>query len=63
MITSLENPFQSKSTGIDYANMSFFFAINVYNEQQEYSVQLTFREQWLDERLKFDDIQGKLCGF
>lgn len=27
---------------------------------QEYSVQLTFREQWTDERLKFDDIQGKL---
>ncbi|XP_055640479.1 glutamate-gated chloride channel isoform X11 [Toxorhynchites rutilus septentrionalis] len=27
---------------------------------QEYSVQLTFREQWLDERLKFDDIGGRL---
>lgn len=27
---------------------------------QEYSVQLTFREQWTDERLKFDDIQGEL---
>lgn len=26
---------------------------------QEYSVQLTFREQWTDERLKFDDIGGK----
>ncbi|XP_049535422.1 glutamate-gated chloride channel isoform X6 [Anopheles darlingi] len=26
----------------------------------EYSVQLTFREQWLDERLKFDDIGGRL---
>lgn len=26
---------------------------------QEYSVQLTFREQWTDERLKFDDIQGE----
>ncbi|XP_013098435.1 glutamate-gated chloride channel isoform X9 [Stomoxys calcitrans] len=26
----------------------------------EYSVQLTFREQWTDERLKFDDIQGRL---
>lgn len=39
------------------------FFCNQYNEQQEYSVQLTFREQWLDERLKFDDIQGKLCGF
>ncbi|XP_055850301.1 glutamate-gated chloride channel isoform X19 [Episyrphus balteatus] len=28
--------------------------------EQEYSVQLTFREQWTDERLKFDDIQGRL---
>ncbi|XP_050086021.1 glutamate-gated chloride channel isoform X13 [Anopheles aquasalis] len=28
--------------------------------EPEYSVQLTFREQWLDERLKFDDIGGRL---
>ncbi|KAL7039178.1 hypothetical protein ACKWTF_009826 [Chironomus riparius] len=28
--------------------------------KMEYSVQLTFREQWLDERLKFDDIGGRL---
>ncbi|XP_031836866.1 glycine receptor alpha 1 isoform X1 [Nomia melanderi] len=28
--------------------------------KMEYSVQLTFREQWLDERLKFDDSQGRL---
>ncbi|XP_046806051.1 glutamate-gated chloride channel isoform X27 [Lucilia cuprina] len=28
--------------------------------EREYSVQLTFREQWTDERLKFDDIQGRL---
>lgn len=27
---------------------------------QEYSVQLTFREQWLDERLKFNDLHGRL---
>lgn len=27
---------------------------------QEYSVQLTFREQWLDERLKFNDFNGKI---
>nr|AZZ73574.1 glutamate-gated chloride channel [Frankliniella occidentalis] len=26
----------------------------------EYSVQLTFREQWLDERLKFNDFNGKI---
>ncbi|XP_051158681.1 glutamate-gated chloride channel isoform X11 [Leptopilina boulardi] len=28
--------------------------------EQEYSVQLTFREQWIDERLKFNDFGGKL---
>ncbi|XP_063696455.1 glutamate-gated chloride channel isoform X4 [Culicoides brevitarsis] len=28
--------------------------------KMEYSVQLTFREQWTDERLKFDDIGGRL---
>lgn len=27
---------------------------------QEYSVQLTFREQWTDERLKFNDFGGRL---
>lgn len=30
----------------------------VYYSFQEYSVQLTFREQWVDERLKFDDYAG-----
>lgn len=34
------------------------FTTNNNNAIQEYSVQLTFREQWTDERLKFDDIQG-----
>ncbi|KAL1122563.1 hypothetical protein AAG570_002893 [Ranatra chinensis] len=28
--------------------------------KMEYSVQLTFREQWMDERLKFNDLGGKL---
>ncbi|XP_052130347.1 glutamate-gated chloride channel isoform X3 [Frankliniella occidentalis] len=28
--------------------------------KMEYSVQLTFREQWLDERLKFNDFNGKI---
>ncbi|XP_066599786.1 glutamate-gated chloride channel [Prorops nasuta] len=32
--------------------------IDDYN--MEYSVQLTFREQWLDERLKFNDLGGRL---
>ena len=26
---------------------------------QEFSVQLTYREQWNDERLKFTDLEGK----
>lgn len=26
--------------------------------KMEFSVQVTFREQWNDERLKFDDFQG-----
>ncbi|XP_012171846.1 glutamate-gated chloride channel isoform X3 [Bombus affinis] len=32
--------------------------IDDYN--MEYSVQLTFREQWLDERLRFSDFKGRL---
>ncbi|CAK9801316.1 Glutamate-gated chloride channel [Anthophora plagiata] len=28
--------------------------------KMEYSVQLTFREQWLDERLRFNDFEGRL---
>ncbi|XP_043599359.1 glutamate-gated chloride channel-like isoform X7 [Bombus pyrosoma] len=28
--------------------------------KMEYSVQLTFREQWLDERLRFSDFKGRL---
>ncbi|XP_021920383.1 glutamate-gated chloride channel isoform X3 [Zootermopsis nevadensis] len=28
--------------------------------KMEYSVQLTFREQWIDERLKFNDFGGKI---
>ncbi|XP_060828317.1 glutamate-gated chloride channel isoform X4 [Bombus pascuorum] len=28
--------------------------------KMEYSVQLTFREQWLDERLRFGDFKGRL---
>lgn len=35
------------------------FHSSLYN-LQEYSVQLTFREQWLDERLKFGDYGGRL---
>ena len=27
---------------------------------QEYSVQLTFRQTWIDSRLKFDDMNGQI---
>ena len=30
--------------------------------KMEFSVQVTFREQWNDERLKFDDFGGKLSA-
>nr|CAD7424623.1 unnamed protein product [Timema monikensis] len=32
----------------------------ISDNKMEYSVQLTFREQWLDERLKFNDFGGKI---
>lgn len=33
----------------------------IHNDaKMEYSVQLTFREQWTDERLKFDDFNGQI---
>ncbi|XP_076679968.1 glycine receptor alpha 1 isoform X6 [Andrena cerasifolii] len=39
----------------------FFRSISkIVDYKMEYSVQLTFREQWLDERLKFDDFGGRL---
>ncbi|XP_076234618.1 glycine receptor alpha 1 isoform X11 [Calliopsis andreniformis] len=39
----------------------FLRSISKINDyKMEYSVQLTFREQWLDERLKFDDFEGRL---
>ena len=27
---------------------------------QEYSIQITFREQWIDDRLQYDDMNGKI---
>lgn len=35
-------------------------APSLYWQFQEYSVQLTFREQWLDERLKFNDFGERI---
>ncbi|XP_033226881.1 glutamate-gated chloride channel isoform X5 [Belonocnema kinseyi] len=34
--------------------------MTISDNKMEYSVQLTFREQWLDERLKFNDFGGRL---
>ncbi|XP_055640471.1 glutamate-gated chloride channel isoform X4 [Toxorhynchites rutilus septentrionalis] len=43
-----------------YVNMFLRSISKIDDYKMEYSVQLTFREQWLDERLKFDDIGGRL---
>uniref|UniRef100_A0A8D8X376 Glutamate-gated chloride channel n=1 Tax=Cacopsylla melanoneura TaxID=428564 RepID=A0A8D8X376_9HEMI len=32
----------------------------ISDNKMEYSVQLTFREQWLDERLKYNDYDGRI---
>ena len=38
----------------------FLRSINDIDDyKMEFSVQVTFREQWNDERLKFDDVGGK----
>ena len=45
---------------ITLISILFYSTRWIHSTKQEYSVQLTFREQWIDERLKFDDIQGTL---
>lgn len=48
---------------INISNLRLQFlkvVINKTTRFQEYSVQLTFREQWMDERLKFNDYHGRL---
>ena len=44
-----------KLTGIVILKLLLF----LYYLFQEFSVQITFREQWNDERLKFDDYKGR----
>lgn len=34
--------------------------IRIHSVVQEYSVQITFREQWRDDRLTYDDMDGKI---
>ncbi|XP_073998268.1 glycine receptor alpha 1 isoform X6 [Rhodnius prolixus] len=45
---------------IVYVNIFLRSISKIDDYKMEYSVQLTFREQWLDERLKFDDFKGKI---
>ena len=50
----LAEEFRAKNVNskIFWQEISFSFA-------QEYSTTITFREEWLDERLKFNDFNGK----
>ncbi|KAJ8926894.1 hypothetical protein NQ314_020746 [Rhamnusium bicolor] len=43
-----------------YINFFLRSISKIDDYKMEYSVQLTFREQWLDERLKFNDFGGRL---
>ncbi|XP_035779179.1 glutamate-gated chloride channel isoform X1 [Anopheles albimanus] len=53
------NGTDDKATQV-FVNMFLRSISKIDDYKMEYSVQLTFREQWLDERLKFDDIGGRL---
>ena len=39
---------------------SWWSIISIFLFQQEYSVQITFRQQWNDNRLAFNDLQGRI---
>ncbi|XP_046452192.1 glutamate-gated chloride channel-like isoform X1 [Daphnia pulex] len=41
-------------------NLMFRSFPTISDNKMEYSTTITFREEWLDERLKFDDFRGKL---
>lgn len=43
-----------------HVSLMLRFGLFIWGIFQEYSVQLTFREQWTDERLKFNDFGGRL---
>ncbi|XP_050679577.1 glutamate-gated chloride channel isoform X7 [Leptidea sinapis] len=49
-------------TGPAVVNINLFVRsiTTISDIKMEYSVQLTFREQWLDERLKFNNLGGRL---
>ena len=52
--------FTEKSNTVVKVN-TFIRSINDIDDyKMEFSVQITFREQWNDMRLKFDDAEGKL---
>lgn len=41
-------------------NLMFRSFPTISDNKMEYSTTITFREEWLDERLRFDDFRGKL---
>ena len=49
--------------GIDsIPSLILFVRLTLYNIPiQEYSVQLTFRQDWLDPRLAYPNTDGKIC--
>ncbi|XP_037573217.1 glutamate-gated chloride channel-like isoform X2 [Dermacentor silvarum] len=53
----------NESTGpvIVYTNMYVRSIDNIDDKDMEFSVQLTFRQMWKDERLKFNDLGGQLA--
>lgn len=57
-----------RPSGVNETDDPVVIRVNIYarnipivnDDKQEISVQLTFRQQWVDERLKFDNMGGKL---
>ena len=56
--------FSASAARLDYISVSHICLIGEYTgfsfgSLKEYSVQITFREDWVDPRLKYDDLNGK----
>ncbi|KAH1022955.1 hypothetical protein HUJ04_012256 [Dendroctonus ponderosae] len=54
------NPVEGDGPTVVRINIFLRSISKIDDYKMEYSVQLTFREQWMDERLKFNDFHGKL---